>query len=87
MFHFIKQLIYKTMDSTQKADLERDNVTATNHIKRALDKFSRVGMTVSAAENQAITNELMEALLTLTSMGANLKYMRVAPQTSAPHTV
>jgi hypothetical protein len=64
------------MDNTQKADLERDNVAVLSHIKRALDKFSRVGMTVSAAENQAITNELMEALLVLTSMGANLKYIR-----------
>lgn len=76
------------MDSQQKADLERDTVTATNHIKRALDKFSRIGMTVSAAENQAVTHELMEALLTLASMGANIKYMRVATQQpAAPHTV
>lgn len=65
------------MDSTQKADLERDNTTATAHIKRALDKFSRIGLTVSALENQAITHELMEALLILTGQGANIKYIRV----------
>lgn len=65
------------MENHIKSDLERENTTALSHVKRALDKFSRVGLTVSAAENQSITYELMEALLALTAQGANIKHIRV----------